>query len=194
MPSFVDNILTSLFPKSAEPVSVSGPLKWTTELNQKLSFWQPEGIKILQQIQADISRQRVIDTSELDLQWYNDRAANGLMADLSSIMPPEADLRLLGRLISNRVSNIGYRLYTAEYNTTEKGEEIENNYWFYLKPIPNIEEGQTVHDQKYGNVKIELIQRNERVHLKFLCTVYSGFNYSQPLPFDSLLREVFDAG
>lgn len=193
MPSFVDSILQKLFPKEEEAVSVSGPIKWSEVLDEKYNAWLPEGTKVLQAIQSDISRQRVIESTELNLQWYRDRAANGMVAELRSLSNQLTDLRLFGQLLTERLKTLQYRLYTAEQKSKEAGDSVEHQLWYYLKPAPVVEEGQTQHNQKYGNIKIELIQKDEEIQLKFLCTVYSGRNYTDPLPFDDLLKAVFDA-
>ena len=125
----------------------------------------------------------------LDIITYLSDYANGF-----TLYPGNDDhdnsLSYLMEYLKDRLLNISYRLVHSTRKIDEKKEGIDIIEKYYLKPPFPVK---MPYDQIYGNVEIEVLKQDQQEkRLKFLVSVYSDRNYTQPLAFQELLNYLFD--
>ncbi len=94
--------------------------------------------------------------------------------------------------LKEKVLQLDYKSYLSDSRTYNRANQVENIQRHYLKPPSNLGK-KTIEkfDQKYGNITIELKQRNEKVHdLKFSATVYHDHKYQSAKPFTELMGNI----
>lgn len=94
--------------------------------------------------------------------------------------------------LKERVLDIGYKSYVSDlrtYNRTQNNKTwVETIQRHYLKPRPKFVENQPL-KQRYGNIKIELLFRNERIiNLQFSATNYQDRKFEKAETFKDLMK------
>ncbi|MEO1434658.1 MAG: hypothetical protein AAFV80_03925 [Bacteroidota bacterium] len=91
-----------------------------------------------------------------------------------------------------QVLKIGYMSYVSDVRSYQKGKQVEEVQRHYLKPRKQFRPDQKM-DQRYGNIMIELLSRNDQVvNLKFSATGYHDRKFETMLEFKELFREVLN--
>lgn len=93
--------------------------------------------------------------------------------------------------LKEKILALNYKVYSADIRTYTKGETIESLAKYYLKPsLKNMLDGPPF-NQEFGNIRIELICRNDLpTLLKFSATVYNDRSYQTPKHFGALMRHL----
>jgi len=127
--------------------------------------------------------------SPVDMSVFTSDYANGF-----TIHPEYQDaiipLSYLMEFFKDQMLTMSYRLVHTERIMDEKKGYVETLEKYYLKPPRSSESPK---DQMFGNVIIELLKhdRNE-MWLKFLVTIYSDRQYTEPEDFNDLMSFLFD--
>lgn len=131
-----------------------------------------------------------IDPEHLDegIDFIDVRATRGFAIHFYKLNYPLRDINHLFDLLKEQVRQIGYRPYTSDSRTYNRPSWVERLDRHYLKPpIKFLEDGVRI-DQKFGNITIELLFRNDKPYqLKFSATSYNDRNYKKAESFDDLM-------
>lgn len=93
--------------------------------------------------------------------------------------------------IKERVTTLGYTLYTSDLKIYSKGEDVETQQRHYLKPPMKFVPNQKL-SQLFGNVEVDYILRNDEPYMfKFSATTYQDHMFQDADAFDQLMRLVF---
>lgn len=100
------------------------------------------------------------------------------------------DVTHLMDYLKEQVLNLDYRTQVSDARIFNRTNWIETVERHYLKPKPDfMTEGKS--NQKYGNVTIEMILRNEQPHqLKFQATSYTDHMFQDAHDFEELMQAV----
>ena len=119
------------------------------------------------------------------------RATRGFAIHFYELNYPHRDINHLFDFLKEQVRKVGYRPYTSNSRIYQGANWVERLDRHYLKPpILSREKGEQI-DQKYGNITIELLFRNDKAHqLKFSATSYNDRNYKEAESFDALMQAI----
>jgi hypothetical protein len=122
------------------------------------------------------------------IDFIHARATYGFAIHFYKLNYPLRDINHLFDLLKEQVRDIGYRSYTSDSRTYNRPDWVERLDRHYLKPpIIFLEDGVSL-DQKFGNITIELLFRNDKAHqLKFSATSYRDRNYKEAESFEALM-------
>ena len=148
---------------------------------------------LLKWIQAEYVNY-LINPDEVDnsIDFINIRVTRGIAIHFYKLNYPLRDINHLFDFLKEQLRNFGYRPYTSDSRTYNRPDWVEQLDRHYLKPpiLPR-EPGEKV-NQKFGNITIELLFRNDKPYqLKFSATSYNDRNYMEAEGFDALM-EVFN--
>ncbi len=133
-------------------------------------------------------RKRGIDKTP-KLVFFESRNSNGFAIHYSADFDKNSFHFLLD-YFADRVKNLGYRLVTSRNSLRDKGEYVERKEMHYLKPKHDFT---LPIDQKFGNVQIEYIKRdNEPKQIKLLANSYQDRKYKEAQSFESLAENVLN--
>ena len=96
-------------------------------------------------------------------------------------------------LLKEKVLDLGYKSYLSDTRTYNKQDWVEQLDRHYLKPPSNLRlAGKEKMDQRFGNITIELLYKNDKISLlKFRATVYSDHLYKEGEDFNELMKAVY---
>jgi hypothetical protein len=88
---------------------------------------------------------------------------------------------------------IDYKSSLSDSRTYNRKDWIEKTDRHYLKPPTNLRNfGKEKFDQRFGNITIELIFRNDKIHLlKFSATTYQDRKYKEAEDFSVLMKKLY---
>lgn len=93
--------------------------------------------------------------------------------------------------LKERVLSLNYKSYLSDSRTYHRPQWVESVQRHYLKPRNIFRQGEKVR-QGFGNITIEILQRNERIqHLKFHAATYQDHLYREADDFNDLLKHMF---
>lgn len=132
----------------------------------------------------------LISQEEVDpsIDFINVRATRGFAIHFYKLNYPLRDINHLFDFLKEQLRNFGYRPYTSDSRTYNRPGWVEQLDRHYLKPpIIFRENGERI-DQKFGNITIELLFRNDKAYqLKLSATSYHDRNYKEADGFDDLM-------
>ena len=138
-----------------------------------------------------MSDETAIDTA---IDFLNTPSAKGFVIHFDEQMHNRGDFIHLFDYLQERVLEMNYKKYMSDIRTYNKTRN--DNTWVdtiqrhYLKPRFKVLEDNTF-DQRFGNIKIELFYRNDRIrNLQFSATRYSDRSYAEGNTFNDLMREL----
>lgn len=92
--------------------------------------------------------------------------------------------------LKEQIRQLGYKVQLSDTRTYSGAQWVETIERHYLKPRPNFEDGKKI-DQRFGNVTIELVLRDDQVHqLKLQATTYQDRKYTEAEEFHDLMQTV----
>jgi hypothetical protein len=132
-----------------------------------------------------------IDTA---IDFLNTPSAKGFVIHFDEQMHNRGDFIHLFDYLQERVLEMNYKKYMSDIRTYNKTRNdntwVETIQRHYLKPRFKVLEDNTF-DQRFGNIKIELFYRNDRIrNLQFSATRYSDRSYAEGNTFNDLMREL----
>ena len=95
--------------------------------------------------------------------------------------------------MKERILDLGYKSYLSDTRTYNKKDWVEQLDRHYLKPPSNLRvAGKEKMDQRFGNVTVELLYKNDKIYLlKFRATVYNDHLYKKGEDFNELMKAVY---
>jgi hypothetical protein len=138
-----------------------------------------------------MSDETAIDTA---IDFLNTPSAKGFVIHFDEQMHNRGDFIHLFDYLQERVLEMNYKKYMSDIRTYNKTRNdntwVETIQRHYLKPRFKVLEDNTF-DQRFGNIKIELFYRNDRIrNLQFSATRYSDRSYAEGNTFNDLMREL----
>lgn len=138
-----------------------------------------------------MSDETAIDTA---IDFLNTPSAKGFVIHFDEQMHNRGDFIHLFDYLQERVLEMNYKKYMSDIRTYNKTRNdntwVETIQRHYLKPRFKVLEDNTF-DQRFGNIKIELFYRNDRIrNLQFSATRYSDRSYTEGNTFNDLMREL----
>jgi hypothetical protein len=123
------------------------------------------------------------------IDFINIRATRGFAIHFYKLNYPLRDINHLFDLLKEQLRNVGYKGNNSSSRTYNRPNWVERLDRHYLKPpIAFVEDGVRM-DQRFGNVTIELLFRNDKPHLlRFSATSYVDRNYEKAENFDDLMK------
>lgn len=92
--------------------------------------------------------------------------------------------------LKDQMKALDYKLQISDTRTYSRERWVETVERHYLKPRPQFEKGKKI-DQRFGNVTIELLLRDDRVYqLKLQATSYQDHLYSDAAEFRDLMQAI----
>lgn len=92
--------------------------------------------------------------------------------------------------LKEQIRELNYKVQLSDSRTYNRQAWVETVERHYLKPRPNFEKGKKI-DQRFGNVTIELVLRDDQVHqLKLQATTYQDHMYDKAREFRDLMQAV----
>ncbi len=92
--------------------------------------------------------------------------------------------------LKDKVLELSYLKQLSDVRSYNRPNWVETVERHYLKPQPIFKEGEKI-NQKFGNIKIELLFKNEKVHqLKFSATIYKDHLYADASRFEALMQHI----
>ena len=82
-----------------------------------------------------------------------------------------------------------YYVSITEKKTRESVDQKEETVFVYLKPKQELQQSDSKHNQRYGQISLSLINANQETYsLKIQVNYYSGFQYTDPIHLKELLK------
>ncbi|MCB0630745.1 MAG: hypothetical protein R2824_01940 [Saprospiraceae bacterium] len=92
--------------------------------------------------------------------------------------------------LKEQIRGLNYKVQLSDTRTYNRPNWVETVERHYLKPRPGFEKGKKV-NQRFGNVTIELILRDDQVHqLRLQATTYHDHMYDKAQEFHDLMQAV----
>lgn len=119
-------------------------------------------------------------------------STKGFVMHFSDMRDNAKDYKHLFDFLREKVLAIGYKHYMSDTRTYNQPLWVENVERHYLKPPIDFEnEEQTILKQRYGNILIELLYRNDHlVNLKFRATSYTDHSFTPAEQFSELMKSI----
>jgi len=121
--------------------------------------------------------------------FLNTPSAKGFVVHFHQTQYRESEIIHLFDLLQEKVLKMNYNNYVSDVRTFNRPQWIESIQRHYLKPSLNFKKTETEKfNQGYGNIKIELEFRNDKVHnLRFSATTYQDHNFNKADEFKDLM-------
>lgn len=152
--------------------------------------------KFLDWLNAQYASFIISGESEIDrtIDFLNTPSAKGFVIHYDTQLHNKKDFLHLFDYLQERVLTMNYKKYMSDirtYNQTRNNQNyVESIQRHYLKPRFVVKEDNTF-DQLYGNIKIELLIRNDVIkNLQFSATNYNDRNFAKADTFNDLMREL----
>jgi len=142
------------------------------------------------QEQFKVSEQK---NQELDggIHFLDLPSSKGFLIDFKNTNYNKSEIISFFDDLKMRVLDFGYKSYVSDTRTYPKFNYVENIERHYLKPRVSAEEMTSGIDQRFGNINIELLSRNDVIwHLKFSATIYEDHLYQKAQTFSELITRL----
>lgn len=177
-------------PKDHRPL-IHEPMKWDTASVAAYETWLDtlEKKRILNQLfDAFLVFSRRGETLDDAIDFSDTPMHRGFIIHAGYLSFDFTTYRFLLEFFKDKLIDHGYHLALNDAMTSMQKEEMKTVYRYYLKPSLRDYTGGK-RDQLFGNVKIELHVRGDRVHhLQCLSTVYSDRSYEPAKGFRELIE------
>jgi hypothetical protein len=128
----------------------------------------------------------------------NTASTNGFIIHFSELRHNQKDIEHLFDYLKEIVLKVGYKHYMSDTRTYNRKLWVEKVERHYLKPPIKFDENETSKKlliQRYGNILIELLFRNDHlVNLKLRATNYHDHNFTEASNFSDLIKEIVQNG
>ncbi|MDX1666452.1 MAG: hypothetical protein R3350_04460 [Saprospiraceae bacterium] len=197
MADFWNNI-KRLF-QSAEQSSPSQPLvheliQRSAEEKEDYQFWKET--LVCQRLQDWLANQyalfrHVPDDIDESLDFLDTPSSKGFVIHFYKTRYSRRDVTHLFDFLKEKVLALGYRTQISDMRSYNRPDWVESVHRHYLKPPPDFGQD-SKYDQQFGNITIELTERDGGVHnLKFRATTYRDHQFREALQFEQLMQELF---
>lgn len=127
------------------------------------------------------------------IDFLNTPSTKGFVIYFHKTRYPRREVIHFFDFLKEQVLAIGYKPSLSDFRIYNQKNWVEETARHYLKPPTNLRNfNKEKFDQRFGNVMIELISRDEKVHLlKFSATVYQDRMYKKGDDFNDLMKELY---
>ncbi|MEL6866735.1 MAG: hypothetical protein AAFP19_20095 [Bacteroidota bacterium] len=137
----------------------------------------------------------LINPKEIDeaIDFLQTPSSKGFVIHFNKTRYPQQEVIYFFDYLKERVLDIPYRTYLSDLRTYNRPKWVETVQRHYLKPPSQLRQypAPKQMDQRYGNITIELLLRNDKVHqLKFQATSYRDHLYQKAEGFKGLMQEL----
>ena len=195
MGNFFDDLYASIF-KSNEKVPVNH--KENFEINPAelalANSWVTslEGVEILATLSKNYSLKKIQLEEIPRIHILDSKYARGFAITYEGGFTPQT-FSYIFLAFAQRVLALGYKQVSLDRKIEEINDQVRATEKFYFKPPLQLPAENQLISQLYGNIAIEKVSLNNQPnYLKVLATFYSDRLYLDPLPFDELLRQLFE--
>jgi hypothetical protein len=144
--------------------------------------------RILESFQARLEG-RMSSEAELMLHFIDTPKSRGFVLLHEDGIITGNEMRHLMDYFQEQLLTIGYVSYMSDVRNQLHNNDVITTERHYLKPKFNFDEGTGTNSQRFGNIAIEYIQKNnEPVELKLISNIYSDRKYADARPFEELME------
>lgn len=193
MASFIEDIISKLFPKKSLPFSHKENFRQSTSDAAEVGNWlQSEEAKDLLGL---ISKNYYFKKSGIqahpEINILNSPYANGFAISFENPLTSKTFSQLFFAF-GLRMLDLGYHRVSLDRKMEEVNEQVKTTEKQYFKPPFSSADFSRKIDQLYGNVSIEKVSIDDKPSfLKVLVTVYSDNLYQKARPFDEFIEALF---
>lgn len=193
MASFIEDIISKLFPKKSLPFSHKENFNQSPDDVEDLGNWlQSEEARDLIGL---ISKNYYFKTSGIqshpEIHILNSPYANGFAVSFENPLTSKTFSQLFFAF-GLRMLDLGYHRVSLDRKMEEVNEQVKTTEKQYFKPPLSSADFSRKIDQLYGNVSIEKVSIDDKPSfLKVLVTVYSDHLYQKAQPFDEFIEALF---
>ncbi len=128
------------------------------------------------------------------IDFLNTPSSKGFVVHFHQTQYSEQEVTHLFDYLKEKVMEMDYRSYLSDTRTYNRPNWVENVQRHYLKPPTNLRQfKERKFKQKFGNITIALLSRNEKVHnLKFSATAYKDHLFEDADEFQELIQGVLE--
>lgn len=187
--SWIQSLLDKISPTDEKPIAMTVKMEREPHFPQVMKREADNVSEYLDDLLYFFKNDKVEHFRNSESMVLNSPYAAGLVINKSDDVSEEL-FTCIFETLRNNTERLDYRvnLRTCEIKVGKKLDEKREIY--YLKPRVNYTE-HSKYRQLFGNVKIERhIANDESLHISLLCTYYSGFNYTEALPFEEFVNAV----
>ena len=131
------------------------------------------------------------DNVDKELDFLNTPSSKGFVIHLHRTNYNNRDLLHFLDYLADQVRGLGYRTQISDRRVYPVGEAVETVERHYLKPRLNFEDTTAKQDQRYGNITISAVLRDDRPYqLKFQATSYQDRLFNDAEDFRELMQMV----
>lgn len=132
-------------------------------------------------------------STDAAIDFLNTISSKGFVVHFYKTRYPSRDIIHLFDFIKEKILESGYKTYLSDTRSYNKKEWVEKLDRHYLKPPANKHDPrQEAFKQRFGNIAIELIFRNEKIYLlKFSATSYNDRFYEEAEDFNDLMKILY---
>lgn len=131
------------------------------------------------------------DNVDRELDFLDTPSSKGFVIHLHRTNYSRRDLLHFLDYLADQVRALGYRTQISDRRVYPVGEAVETVERHYLKPRLSFENTDTRQDQRYGNVTISAVLRDDRPYqLKFQATSYQDRLFNDAADFRELMQIV----
>ena len=128
------------------------------------------------------------DQTDEAIDFHIQDASRGILIYFFHTQYSARETTFLLEALAGQVRSSRYRLQMSDVRIFNRPSRVERVERMYLKPKWKFEED-TLLDQQFGNITLELIFHNDQPHLlKLLATAYHDRKYTEPATFDQLVQ------
>ncbi len=170
------------------------PLEIEREMEQELTDWI--GSLRMRRLFDWLRNQYILylskSTSDAEIDFLDLPSSKGFVIHLDRTDFEIQEMELLLHHLKKLVLELGYKSSVSDRRSFKKGEVIHSVLRHYLKPrIRPL--GRDKSDQKYGNINIELVLKNDSpAQFLFSASTYSDHKYHEAKAFEELMFLIFN--
>jgi hypothetical protein len=191
------NYIKNLF-NEAEESSPSNPvihemIERTDEEREQYEKWQGSLVKrrLMDWLDNQYAIYRVTphDIDE-GMDFLNTPSSKGFVIHFYKTNYNRQEITYFFDFLKDQMKALNYKVQISDTRTYSRKDWVETVERHYLKPRPQFEEGKKI-DQRFGNVTIELVLRNDQVYrLKLQATSYQDHLYEEAEEFRDLMQAI----
>lgn len=137
----------------------------------------------------------MVDPKSTDaaIDFLDTPSSKGFVIHFYKTRYPSKEIIHLFDFLKEKIINTGYKTYLSDTRTYNKKEWVEKLDRHYLKPPTNRHDPRKkAFNQRFGNITIELLFRNDKIYLlKFSATSYTDRYYEEAEDFNDLMKILY---
>jgi hypothetical protein len=184
MPQFIKNLFSKL---ESEDFSYSKPIKRPASFADGMCHSFSEIQDMIMYLQNEWEASKTAN-EEISTYAINRKDSAGIVIKVGEQSSLDLHHYFID-YVKSQLQNDGYILNVNKHSSQRTSGACQESWFYFLKPKPSFDEKKYV--QRYGNVIIELKKDPKNaVQFKLQCNYYSGFNYQEPIDFQTFLASL----